>query len=338
MTVFLGVDGGGTKTALCLLDADGSVVASARERATYYLPGPVELVERVLREGVTQVCASAGVNVEDLSYAFFGLPGYGEVSGDIAILNALPRRILGHDRYACENDSVCAWAGSLGGEDGINVVAGTGSIAYGQREGHGVRAGGFGELFGDEGSAYWVATRALNTVSRMIDGRLARGPLLDAIRARLQLTADLELIGVVLHHWEGDRGRIAELSTLVDDAADQGDACAAAILADAGRELATLALAVRRQLGHRPADRVSVSHAGGAFESTRILASFRDQLGSQDACWRLAQPLYPPVVGAALYAARLAGSPLGTDARERLRHVVEEPPRKGENDGHVLAR
>lgn len=320
--MFLGVDGGGTKTALCMLDADGSVVAAVRTGTTYYLPGPVEQVERVLREGVTEICTRAGVSAADLSHAFFGLPSYGEVSGDVAALDALPQAILGHDRYTCDNDCVCAWAGSLGGEDGINVVAGTGSIAYGQRNGRGVRAGGFGELFGDEGSAYWVAVRALNIASRMIDGRLARGPLLKAIRERLRLDAEFDVVDIVLNRWEGSRGRIAALSRLVDDAADQGDAHAAAVLADAGRELATLAVAVRRRLGHRPAEQVTVSHSGGAFASARILGSFHHELAAQDASWRPAEPLYPPVVGAALYAARLAGKPLAPGARERLRHAA----------------
>jgi len=51
------------------------------------------------------------------------------------ILDALPEPLLGHRRYRCGNDMVCAWAGSLGGEDGINIVAGTGSIGYGERRG-----------------------------------------------------------------------------------------------------------------------------------------------------------------------------------------------------------
>ena len=55
-----------------------------------------------------------------------------------------------------------AGQGSLAGEDGINVISGTGSMTYGERQGLGHRVGGWGELFGDEGSAYWVATQGLN--------------------------------------------------------------------------------------------------------------------------------------------------------------------------------
>jgi N-acetylglucosamine kinase-like BadF-type ATPase len=60
---------------------------------------------------------------------------------DIPTLDAIPAEVLGHSRYACDNDMVCGWAGSLGGVDGINVVSGTGTIPYGERLGQGVRVG-----------------------------------------------------------------------------------------------------------------------------------------------------------------------------------------------------
>ena len=51
------------------------------------------------------------------------------------------------------NDSAAGWAGSLGLEEGINLVAGTGSIAYGQNKfGTEARAGGWDDGFSDEGS------------------------------------------------------------------------------------------------------------------------------------------------------------------------------------------
>ena len=72
---------------------------------------------------------------------------------------------------------VCSWAGSLACADGISVIAGTGSMAYGEYAGRQARCGGWGELIGDEGSAYWIAREGMNLFSRMSDGRAARGPL-----------------------------------------------------------------------------------------------------------------------------------------------------------------
>ena len=177
MARYLGVDGGGSKTAFALIDDAGSVIARATAPTSYYFNDGFEVVEKSLAQGVTDICTQAGIATSDIDAAFFGLPGYGEASGDIEQLNAVPRGVLGHDRYSCDNDMVCGWAGSLAGEDGINVISGTGSMTYGERQGVGHRVGGWGELFGDEGSAYWIAAQGLNAFSRMSDGRLPHGPL-----------------------------------------------------------------------------------------------------------------------------------------------------------------
>ncbi|MBM0232322.1 hypothetical protein JNW91_10875 [Micromonospora sp. STR1_7] len=317
--MFLGVDGGGTKTAFCLLRADGSIVAQATTASSYYFTEGIGLVTRVLEEGIGAVCATAGSTPADIDFAFFGIPTYGEVSGDVAALDAAPRGVLGHDRYRVDNDMLCGWSGSLGAADGINVISGTGSMTYGERAGRGLRVGGWSELFGDEGSAYWIATRGLQTFSRMSDGRQPGGPLLEVLRDHLGLSADLDLIDIVLNRWQGDRGEIAALSPLVTRAADQGDKAAAAILAEAGQELAHLVETTRSRLGYPAEEQVLVSYSGGTFNAAQVLEAFQQHLHTLHDRYDLRQPIYSPVVGAALYAAKQAGSPLGADALARLR-------------------
>ncbi|MBV2352809.1 N-acetylglucosamine kinase [Streptomyces sp. J2-1] len=321
--MFLGVDGGGTKTAFCLVDSTGTVRGRALGEGAYYFAenadGGVDHVVRLLADGVRAVTGAAGVTLADIDHAFLGLPGYGEVPGDIAALDAAPGRVLGHRRYACDNDMICGWAGSLGAVDGINVISGTGSMTYGERAGLGVRTGGWGELFGDEGSAYWIAARALNVFSRMSDGRTPEGPFAALLRERLGLTSDLEVIDVVLNRWQGHRSEIAALTPLVVEAAEAGDTACAAVLTEAGGELAELVHSTRHRLGFSPGERVPVSYSGGVFRSARVLDAFTSALTGGAAEYELRLPQFEPVVGAALYAARLAGTPLSTEALAALR-------------------
>lgn len=319
--MFLGVDGGGTKTALCLVTDDGRVAARIQAPSCYYLGKRegIGLVARVLTGAVAEVCGLAGISPAEVAYAFVALPAYGEVGADVPVLDAAPRAALGHGRYACGNDMVAGWAGSLGAADGINVVSGTGSICYGERDGRGVRVGGWGELFGDEGSGHWIAIRGLQAFSRMSDGRLPAGPLLDAMRARLELAGDLDVIDVTMGRWHGDRRRVAALSTVVTEAAELGDDEARAILADAAAELVSLVGTARRRLGYAPGAPVPVSHSGGVFSSPRVRDEFVRLLGATPAGYDFREPLYPPVIGSALYAARLAGTPLAPAALARLR-------------------
>jgi N-acetylglucosamine kinase-like BadF-type ATPase len=323
--VFLGIDGGGTKTAFALLTSDGGLLATALAPSCYYLGQGIELVEEVLRTGIRSVCGEAGVTTDEITYAFVALPGYGEVSSDLATLDAIPGRVLGHQRYGCDNDMVAGWAGSLGATDGVNVIAGTGSMTYGEHNGHGVRVGGWGELFDDEGSAYWIATRGLSAFAKMSYGRLPAGPLRQHMATHLRLAADLDLVEVVLNRWQGDRTKVASLARVVTAAAADGDTACAGILREAGRSLADLVTATIAQLDYAPGDVVPVSWSGGVFTSEEVRAAFRERLA--DAPVDLRDPLLPPVLGAALYAARLAGRPLRADVVDRLRTYATTSPR-----------
>jgi len=305
--VYLGVDGGGTKTRFALIDANGQLLAEAQLGTTYHPQVGLDGVCTVLGEGIARVLAASGRTAQDIGHAFFGLPAYGEDSQATARLRTCPAQLLGHDRYTCDNDMVCGWAGSLACADGINIVAGTGSIGYGQRQGKAARAGGWGEAFSDEGSAYWIAVRGLNAYSRMSDGRLPKGPLHAILNAHLKLDNDLDLCA---HVYGGDgcaRGDLAQLSQQVAEAANAGDAASLAIFHDAGRELAAIVDALRVALDFAPGEAVPVSYSGGAFNAgDLLLAPFTNALRAASPDFALHAPQHAPHYGAALYAAWLA--------------------------------
>jgi N-acetylglucosamine kinase-like BadF-type ATPase len=319
--MFLGVDGGGTKTAFALVDADGNVRARHEEGSAYYLEVGMEGAAAMLERGCRALFAAAGVGIgpADIAQAFFGLPAYGEDRTVMPALDALPRAILGHDRYRCGNDMVCSWAGSLACADGISIIAGTGSMAYGEYEGRQARAGGWGELFSDEGSAHWIARAGLALFSRMSDGRAPRGELYQLVRQRLSLQEDLDLCGVVYGDLKRERSGVARLSRLVSEAAALGDRQAMAIIDAAAGELADLVDAVRGTLGVADEVDVAVSFTGGLVGADGPLrAPLTRALAGRAKPYRVSPPLLAPVLGAALYAARNAGTPLDAIALHRL--------------------
>jgi hypothetical protein len=135
----------------------------------------------------------------------------------------------------------------------------------------------------------------------------------------LDLDSDIDLVELVLHRWRGARQPIAALSHAVGDAARMGDPCAHRILADAADELVGLVETTRLRLGFEPEEVVPVSHSGGVFAMPEVVQGFAQGIGAIDARYRVSTPMYSPVVGGALYAATLAGTPLGESARQRLR-------------------
>jgi N-acetylglucosamine kinase-like BadF-type ATPase len=329
---FLGCDGGGTKTDLVVVTGEGRLAASRQAPSTYYLSSRSrgsQLVSEVLDEAVPAVCSQAGIGPRDVRFAFFGLPGYGEVRADVPRLDAAVARALQHGRFRCDNDMLCGWAGSLAGADGINVIAGTGSMTYGRRAGVGVRVGGWGELFGDEGSGYWIGIRALRAFTKASDGRAERGPLYEVLRRDMALDADIDLVGLVLHQWQGARQQIAALAPAVCEAAISGDRCAQAILTAAAAELVGLADVTRRRLGFRSGEAVPVSYSGGIFAIPEVLEAFLTGISALSASYRVRRPRYTPVIGAALYAATLAETPLDAAALHALPAIPAAPQEPG---------
>jgi N-acetylglucosamine kinase-like BadF-type ATPase len=306
--MFLGVDGGGTKTGFALIDRTGRVLARHEESSAYYHEVGIAGAAAMLERGCEAVLDAARVQAGAIDFAFFGLPAYGEDSTLQPVLDALPARFMQSQRYRCDNDMVCSWAGSLGCADGISVIAGTGSMAYGEFAGRSARAGGWGELFSDEGSAYWVARAGLALFSRMSDGRSPRGPLYQLVRERHALDFDLDICRVVYGDLNGQRSSIAQLARLVSDAAHAGDEQARAIFTAAAGELAAMVDAVRASLGV-PADaQLRVSYTGGLFSGGNLLLTpFTEALAARDGSYLLAAPRFTPAIGAALYAARCAG-------------------------------
>jgi N-acetylglucosamine kinase-like BadF-type ATPase len=322
---YLGVDGGGSKTAFLLIDESGRVLASHAEGPAYYLETGWDTMRAMLARGILATLGKAALPASSLAFAFVGLPAYGEDSRLVAALNAAASPPLESGQYRCGNDAVCGWAGALACQDGINLTAGTGSIAYGEFNGRAARAGGWGELFSDEGSAYWIAREGLNLFSRMSDGRTPRGPLYDTVRRHFALQSDLDLCAAIYDKGQMQRSHLAALSRLIAEAAAAADAHASALFSRAAFELAQIIDAVHRQLEIPDHATVLVSYQGGMFQERELLlARLQSKLAMDDRPYRFVAPRLPPAAGAALYAAKLSGAPLPGSAVNALEAMLAQ--------------
>ena len=127
---------------------------------------------------------------------------------------------------------------------GIALISGTGSLAFGRAaDGRTARAGGWGFLFGDEGSGYAIAMAGLRAAAQAADGRTAPTQLLDAILGHFHLDRPEALVSAV-YPIAGNRQPIAELAETVLDVAASGDAAAGKIVEEAARQLAAMVATV----------------------------------------------------------------------------------------------
>ena len=327
MKTYLGVDGGGSKTRFLLTDEHGNVLGTHTAGSAYHLEIGLDALEAMLAHGIASTLQQAAVAPSELTFAFLGLPAYGEDRSLQARLDAAPAAALPTGRYRCGNDVVCGWAGALAGSDGINIVAGTGSIAYGEYGGRSARAGGWGELFSDEGSAHWLAREGLRLFSRMSDGRSPRGALHGILRRHFSLQDDLDLCAAIYGKSMAQRSQLAQLSRLVAEAANAGDPAAGALFTQAATELADIVDAVRDQLQVPAGLDLPLSYSGGLFQLSKLLLEpFQAALAARAHRYRLSAARLPPDAGAALQAARVAGTPLAASSiaalEARLPHTA----------------
>lgn len=122
--------------------------------------------------------------------------------------------------YVC-NDAVAALAaGTNGRPEGIVLIAGTGSIAFGALGGVSVRASGWGAAFGDAGSGYDLGQRALCAAAQAVDGRGRPTALVEALPSFLAL-ADMPAVARWVYE-DSSWARIASLAPVVMQAAHSG--------------------------------------------------------------------------------------------------------------------
>ncbi|MEO6912938.1 MAG: BadF/BadG/BcrA/BcrD ATPase family protein, partial [Candidatus Baltobacteraceae bacterium] len=155
--LFAGIDGGQSSTTAAIGGVDGRVLA----RGT---AGPADEVDQSpsssrLNDALNAALADALANANlDPSTRFTrvvaGISGYeGIVYGKTVALPADQTRLM--------HDSPIAQAGAFDGAPGIVIIAGTGSVVYGvNTSGASLLLGGWGYLFGDEGSAFGLARDA----------------------------------------------------------------------------------------------------------------------------------------------------------------------------------
>jgi len=218
-----------------------------------------------------------------------------EVPEARARLEQLLQRLLPRCRVEVVHDTRLVLA-AAGFATGIALIAGTGSVAYGRdHRGRESRAGGWGWLLGDDGSAAWLAREAAREVLRRADAGESLGSLGEAFMVAARARGGAELTGR-LHSLREPRRWAALAHVVFDTAAD--DAGSKVLIASAADGLAGLVERVRSALSFKG----PVVLAGGLILNHPDLeAAVKRRLGRGTV--RLEEP---PVAG----AVRLAESAL----------------------------
>ncbi len=245
----LGIDGGGTKVLAWLAGKEGDpapVGVGLGGPGNFQAVG-VQTALANLDAAVDAAFADAGVEPGPVAAAVLGLAGSSrEANRKILVDWAAGRQLA--QRFRAVSDALPIIAAGSPDGWGLGLISGTGSFCFGQTaDGRSARSGGWGYLFGDEGSAYAMAVAGLRAAVKAVDGRGPQTLLLEDFLKHLDLAVPDDLV-LCVYGRAGDRAKIAALAQVVTEAAAGGDTVARQIVDEAAGELAVMVEAVARNL------------------------------------------------------------------------------------------
>lgn len=260
MRYIIGVDSGGTSTKATAYDKDGKTLRTVqtgfgnplidRGKAVRHLEEAVEAIFQELPQ-------------EECTQIVFGIAGLdsGDFRTDLEehfIKYPMPIHFL--------NDAWLAYFAALQNSDGILVISGTGSIAIGMKDGQKYRSGGWGNLLGDEGSAYAIAHQMIKNVLVAYDTGTSASVLNKTLLEFFNTESIFEIVQYVYQH---KKDEIAALAKIVVAVADQGDEEAVMILEQAGHQLALLVKRLITQMSAQ--NHVKVAVSGSVLKNNAIV-------------------------------------------------------------------
>jgi N-acetylglucosamine kinase len=304
MVYVLGVDGGGTKTIAVAADFQGNVLGRGISGASNYQTVGLDRAIVALKKASEAAMFAAGI--DRFKIACFGLAGVGRKSDRDLLLPAIEKLELA-DRIILVHDAAIALAGATACQPGVVVLAGTGAMAFGMNsKGETRRAGGWGNVLADEGSAYYIGRRALAAACRAYDGRGHETSLVSKLMEHFGLDNFTDIVRKIYKE-EASPQKIASLAPLVSQLAEAGDRVAAEILKDAAEELALAARAVIKGLNMED-EEFQVAASGSVFRAGELLLTpFAESVKSMAPRAKVIPPRFEPAMGAVFLALKAAG-------------------------------
>src|SRR5215467_13584597 len=161
---FLGIDGGGSKTAFLLVDDYYNEICHVQTGPSNHLSVGNDAAREAIAHGISQLTEQP--NIVCAGFAGAGRPD------SVAFYREVLQSLIPGAQIIIESDAFIASIGAIGIDPGILLIAGTGSIVIGRNKNRNMfRVGGWGPFFGDEGSGFWIGREAVRAALHALDVR-----------------------------------------------------------------------------------------------------------------------------------------------------------------------
>ena len=339
--IFLGVDGGQSHTEAVVADENGNVLGRGFGGASNHAehPGGRERLRKAITDSVGDALRNAQTSERTnertsdgdfsnsdvvsnyrFASAHFGMTGGADYKEEII------GEIVRAERLTVGHDAPTALFGATAGEPGIVVIAGTGSIVYGENAaGETTKIGGLGYLFSDEGSGFWLALQVVRLAIKEQDGLIEPSGLERLVlnffgREKIrQLTDDF-------YNAKVTRDKLASFARAAHEAAEAGNAGIQEQIYFGANVLVESVCVASRRLKFQAG--FPVVGIGGMFLALLLKKYFADLLKAKIPAAIFAEPRFNPADGALLLAFRQAEIVINEDLLLNLENSAKQTSAK----------
>lgn len=236
---YCGWDGGGSKTEICIIDEQCTVVAEATFGPLNPNGASVEIINATVKDCINFM-NSVMTDLNNCKGLVVGLAGISNKNTATTVENII-RNCGYHGKLKFLGDHEIALAGAINGQGAI-LIAGTGSICLCRNEkGQLFRCGGYGHIIDDEGSGYAIGRDILKAVTYAFDGRGEKTILTETVFKQLKISDHDSLVSW-LYSENTYKKDIAALAPLLIEAISKGDQSAIKIAQNSDEKLAFLVI------------------------------------------------------------------------------------------------
>lgn len=290
MKYYLGIDGGGTRTTAAVSDENGNIRFKAVGKSINFYSVEMEKARENLKNVINDIYKNIG-EIEFES-AFIGCSALDNEASNETI-TALCDGVIRAKKIGMNSDVYVALASS--GEDKCRIVAicGTGSIVTGIDENCNIKTkGGWGHIFGDEGSAYSIAVNALKASAMLYD----EGNITPLVKKAEEFFGVEDLRAAIdkIYSPETTKDILAGFSTKVGEIAEE-DFVAKTVIVNEAHFFSKTVLALLNEMKNC----TLLSLYGGVFQNNELFRkSFIDDIKEFHSDLKIEMLTLPPEEGA----------------------------------------
>lgn len=300
--IYLGVDGGGTKTEAVLIDEEEKVIAQGQAGGSN--PGVIGYERSVDNVYLSVKDVVKDFEITNACFAIAGVNTKGDEQKFKKVIQAHSKLSKITKKFFVVNDTRAALRTGTARKNAIVLISGTGSSCWGTNDkGYQTKSGGWGHILADQGSAYAIGLSVLKEVTRELDGRAQKSLLSKVLLGQLKISSFEELDNLI-HKKPWNKTDIANVAPVIDVAFGKGDKKAKEIIENAARDLCDMVFAVCKKLDflNRKFTLVITGSVFNIAEMTRVV---KEKVLEFNPKVEIVKPKISSAYGAALLAKEL---------------------------------